>query len=875
MASNPAARESHERQGLPSPASPSPTIILSPDEPDEPQRRNTFRRHNSDNNVPSPISPGAPGGDDHLKNFAEIIEEGFSSPFGLEFSARNRPKKTYRRLPEGVKSPHTVGSGDHLLSPPIDRPNVSLSNNPPAYQSPEDDRRSWESSSMLQPSLADTPEIDYIGRGLSAIRNYKHAEADGPSPPFDCRSKHTILGSRTHWLSLAILFLAFYSTIFSGIYLGIALRKPRYGKLIHAKGNLSPENASLLSALIAKTIELAFVTVTVAFLGQVLSRRAFVTNSRGITIAEMNMQKWIMQPGTLLTHGRSAQYAGTSILGVIALTTAFMAMFYTTASDALGEPPIQILAGHSLFHAPSLFSGLVGDWVPKVLYGEVSTSYANPTWIMMKCRTPTKDSDKEYGGNTCMEIEHAGEAYHNYILFLSAWANRKSDSADLKYRQNAIGSLYDNTTVEGSWIEVQNMTENSATHKRMINNVTMAMPHAGVLAAAQHPRNHILQPDDLEGLGEFSVTASVASPAVNVLCASMTEKELRPFIVKKTPVPGISEDDWLSETSVDDVFGFGEKYQRRHPFFPALPADYQTILNVTMPFGDSIYLLAKSVQTDPPYVLCSMSSFLTPRCSTKFQSSMSGGALSSHCEDDTDEQAYHRSHPNLPPPERSKDWKNVAAGWGLALALNDGTTNNNASNARLLTQLIPSKYELDPAAPSIAEALATMVGCTLLLGTNEAPFGHLWNYSVPALDSPTEQSFNALVQNKEYASGGAQDWQDLFYVVLVLVFATSLFCLMYLLIKGGHVTDYTEPQNLFALALNSPPDERLAGSCGRGPQGKQWKVGWFIQTNNEHVYIGDGLERSGGGSRNFDLEAEASPISTSTKKLSHQRRSWL
>ena len=99
---------------------------------------------------------------------------------------------------------------------------------------------------------------------------------------------------------------------------------------------MPPATASILFAAFAKSIELSFVTVFVALLGQVLSRRAFRTKSKGITIAEMSMRSWVMQPGTMITHWETIRYAGLTALGVIALLTAFMAMFYTTASDALG-----------------------------------------------------------------------------------------------------------------------------------------------------------------------------------------------------------------------------------------------------------------------------------------------------------------------------------------------------------------------------------------------------------------------------------------------------------------------------------------------------------------------------------------------------------
>lgn len=60
--------------------------------------------------------------------------------------------------------------------------------------------------------------------------------------------------------------------------------------------------------------------------------------------------------------------------------------------------------------------------------------------------------------------------------------------------------LYDNTTIKGSWVNLvpeQNMTSLFQKHKRIVNNITMAMPHPGVLQAAGDPINNILQPQDL------------------------------------------------------------------------------------------------------------------------------------------------------------------------------------------------------------------------------------------------------------------------------------------------------------------------------------------------------------------------------------------
>jgi hypothetical protein len=159
-----------------------------------------------------------------------------------------------------------------------------------------------------------------------------------PHSPTNCPNRATVLQKRLSWIPLTIFVLALYATIFSGIYLAIALRKPRWSN-ISSDGPMVPSTANLLSAFFAKTIELAYVTVCVAFLGQVLSRRALMTDSRGISISDMNMRAWIMQPGSMIVHWETLRYSALTFLGAIALVATFVAMLYTTAAQALGILP--------------------------------------------------------------------------------------------------------------------------------------------------------------------------------------------------------------------------------------------------------------------------------------------------------------------------------------------------------------------------------------------------------------------------------------------------------------------------------------------------------------------------------------------------------
>lgn len=52
-----------------------------------------------------------------------------------------------------------------------------------------------------------------------------------------------------------------------------------------------PSNATLLTAIIAKTIELSFVTVFISCLGQILTRRSLIKKAGGVTLAEMTMSE--------------------------------------------------------------------------------------------------------------------------------------------------------------------------------------------------------------------------------------------------------------------------------------------------------------------------------------------------------------------------------------------------------------------------------------------------------------------------------------------------------------------------------------------------------------------------------------------------------
>jgi hypothetical protein len=697
------------------------------------------------------------------------------------------------------------------------------------------------------PYLPYTPSSDREFLNPSQPRH----EPEPGLPHFDCQTDGAIIDGRWSWLSITVMVLAVYSTIFSAIYLVIALMRPRYGKKIGTDGHMSVATASILSTTFAKTIELSFVTVFVTFLGQILSRRAFLAKARGggISIAEMTMRTWVMQPGTLLTHWEAVKYAALSFLGMVTLTAVLVAMFYVTAAEALVSPKLRL-----------------GPLENKVLYGKVAACFGNFPFLENTCPTPVQDlDDPDYRGSTCLQIQHAGQAYHNYQLYLDHWAhhvaNENVSNLENATRPPPIGVLPDGTTVRGQWLTTtgQNTTTDSTT--RLVQNVTMAMPHANVLNAARDSANGIMQPQELnQGEGEYIIRASVPAPAVNILCAGVTEDDISNLIYVKWPSSGgtfnastwpavsdmIQAPAYPNATAIDDLFSFGPDSgdaRQRAPIFPKLPQPYNTLLNGTVIWpAHSVYLLAGSPQNlaTSPYFFCSLKAMQYPGCTTQYRAARSGGDLTVHCDDDPQNSLpYKHSQPDAPSGVWQPNWKDVASGWAYSLSLSTGISDANASNARLLTQMIPeydakgNATSLNPLLPSVGEALGVLSGSNLLLSSQWSPFIHYWNYSGPQemLDIPQYQAFNASLTYQDYASGATQQWQGIFYVVLVAIFLTNCFCLVYLVwtIRGeGQVTDYTEPQNLFALAVNSPPSRSLSGACGGGPEGdmlgKKWEV---------------------------------------------------
>lgn len=558
-------------------------------------------------------------------------------------------------------------------------------------------------------------------------------------PIHECPTNKGFYQSRFTWLNMSIIIICVFSLIFSGIFFVLALRAPRYGRRISSQGHFSPADAILLTTVMAKLIEISFVTSFVAFLGQVLSRRAFMKeDGRGVTLSELSMWRWVVQPGSLITHWETARYSGLSFLGILSLLSAVLAALYSSAATALVQPMLKD-----------------GSWNSVLMSGNVRTDFANVNYVKHLCQTPIR-TDKEYGGGTCLQIEHAGQGYHNYQKYLSYWslvADHGNGTSKQNLRPPGFGLLYENTTVTPQWINIINTTEVSKQHGRAINNVSLAMPHSGVFAAARDQRNGIMQPEELNSEGTYSLRASVPSPVLNVLCTNMNEEELKPIIYQTWNDDVVNQTTWsdlmdfattTNKTKVDDLFGWNDKDRLNYPpVFGKYPKPFNTIMNHTSyPWGrPAIYLLGQGGPADDgsdatgTYALCKIEAQLSPQCTTRYNVTGSGGTMEALCEGKADNMEFIKHHPDAKWITSIVNWRDIGFDWSNSLSLNTGIADGDASNSRLLMQLIlkptkndPEDYEVDlnPALPSMGEALAVMSGCTLLKSTIDAPYVTFW-----------------------------------------------------------------------------------------------------------------------------------------------------
>jgi hypothetical protein len=156
------------------------------------------------------------------------------------------------------------------------------------------------------------------------------------------------------------------------------------------------------------------------------------------------------------------------------------------------------------------------------------------------------------------------------------------------------------------------LQEIPATWRHHTTNITglSTTPHSQcpmlvLLLPPRDQKNNIVQPAELKGVGECSLSALVVRSAVNILCANVNETEIAPLIYVTWPdaSTSISKDNpnqelasagyanniqllsgqfYLNSTAVDDIFEWGVKYGRQPPVFPMVSQILCTFSHLTL-----------------------------------------------------------------------------------------------------------------------------------------------------------------------------------------------------------------------------------------------------------------------------------------------------
>jgi hypothetical protein len=280
------------------------------------------------------------------------------------------------------------------------------------------------------------------------------------------------------WTAIVLL-SSLYSTTFSGVWFISAAMGHRFGSL-NQPGSWSVEDVSTMIALLAKAIEVSFVLVCVACIGQELSRRLVKKDSLGITMSEMQLKYFLMQPGSIVTNFPAFMAVSTTYMGLLTLVAAVSAMFYTTASDALVSPKASMMQA-----------------TPMSIPATVQTAFINQTHIESGCPVQVTAGTDPRALEMCDQIHQTGFAFHNLIEYLNTFAiaNATSDSLAPQNRPVPLASSDNVSSISGVWLSGDGVPQVVQNSSRLINNVTMLLPHAGVVPAAQAGGLGLAPPD--------------------------------------------------------------------------------------------------------------------------------------------------------------------------------------------------------------------------------------------------------------------------------------------------------------------------------------------------------------------------------------------
>jgi hypothetical protein len=131
--------------------------------------------------------------------------------------------------------------------------------------------------------------------------------------------------------------------------------------------------------------------------------------------------------------------------------------------------------------------------------GMVKTSFANEVYLETSYRSSLVSNHTPVTDRSFMSIVYSSWGSDCWKNYLTAW-----DSIGKRYQAKPVQSqrlapwTLDRSTqsqINGSWVQSIDMQDAFNKFGRVVNNVTLAIPHPGILKAARTASNSIIQPN--------------------------------------------------------------------------------------------------------------------------------------------------------------------------------------------------------------------------------------------------------------------------------------------------------------------------------------------------------------------------------------------
>jgi hypothetical protein len=360
----------------------------------------------------------------------------------------------------------------------------------------------------------------------------------------------------------------------------------------------------------------------------------------------------------------------------------------------------------------------------------IQTDFANLRYITDHCDTDSRSS----GNDACLGEQALFDA-DRYLLLTTLRIHGtmgKTSHTFEEYLPDLV--VNQNTTITGQWVNDLHKAVVSKAHHRKVNNVSLAMPHPGVVATVDTQ----LRIGPTGPLDHFSLHASVPSLVTNVLCVNLDASELIPLTTYDKSKNEAEKFGPTDKTDLNDIFGWDANLgsnQENFPKFTQLPGPHEMVTDDIAGFDrkSSIFVLGHVSASDEeiihqPFVLCRMRAHASPFCSSRYNVSGSTGSLEALCEDPNDEMEYIKTDRDAKELGIAS-WGDVARRWARALSSDkdnvESTTYNitsSISRTLLDVQEMAITLGLKNKRLNIARALAGMSAWTLVKSMEDAPF---------------------------------------------------------------------------------------------------------------------------------------------------------